>query len=402
MPQASSLSTTPKSLNGSTNPTACNPLDDYLALCKEACDGEIDRLYGPGERGPNGLYDLILDYPLRGGKALRPALSIATCLGLGGHLEAILPTAATLELYHNAFLIHDDIEDESWWRRGKPTLHVDHGVPIAVNVGDAMLSLSLQPLLDNVERVGLGPALRILRAVAKMTRLTVDGQALELEWVRSNTWRLSDDDYLKMVELKTSWYSFITPLQAGAIATGAGPERLAPLEVLGRHLGAAFQITDDLLNLRADPQEYGKEIGGDIWEGKRTLMLLHALRSAEPKDREGAVQILAKRRPRAEGELGLTELLDRLTALGQLSQSGRLEIEARLHGHHPSESKSLNDIRWLYELMHRVGSLNHAREVAARHAREAATALAGLDWLPRSRHRDMLASLVDYVHGRTR
>ena len=403
MPPASSLSTTRKPLDGSTNPIACSTLDDYLALCKDASDGEIDRLYGPGERGSNGLYDLILDYPLRGGKALRPALSIATCLGLGGHLDAILPTAATLELYHNAFLIHDDIEDESWWRRGKPTLHIDHGVPIAVNVGDAMLSLSLQPLLDNVERVGLGPALRILRAVAKMTRLTVDGQALELEWVRSNTWRLDDDDYLKMVELKTSWYSFITPLQAGAIAAGAGSERLASLESLGRHLGVAFQITDDLLNLRADPEEYGKEIGGDLWEGKRTLMLLHTLRSAEPTDRERAVQILSKRRPSADGELGLTALLDRLTANGQLSQSGKAEIQARMQGsHHPAESKSLNDIRWLYELMHRVGSLSHARDVAAGHAREAAIVLAGLDWLPRSRHRDMLASLVDYVHGRTR
>ncbi len=158
--------------------------------CKEACDGEIEKLYGSGQHGTGGLYDLILDYPLRGGKALRPALSIAICLGLGGHLEAVLPTAATLELYHNAFLIHDDIEDESWWRRGKPTLHIDHGIPIAVNVGDAMLSLSLQPLLDNVERVGLGPALRILRAVAHMTRQTVEGQAIELEWVRCNTWEL--------------------------------------------------------------------------------------------------------------------------------------------------------------------------------------------------------------------
>ncbi len=401
MPQASSLSKS-DSLDGGTNPTACNPLDDYLALCKDACDGEIDRLYGPGERGSNGLYDLILDYPLRGGKAMRPALSIAACLGLGGHLEAILPTAATLELYHNAFLIHDDIEDESWWRRGKPTLHIDHGVPIAVNVGDAMLSLSLQPLLDNVERVGLGPALRILRAIAKMTRLTVDGQALELQWVRANTWQLDDADYLKMVELKTSWYSFITPLQAGAIAAGAGPERLAPLESLGRHLGAAFQITDDLLNLRGDPEEYGKEIGGDLWEGKRTLMLLHTLRSAESPDQERAVQILSKRRPGPDGELELTALLDRLTASGQLSQPGRAAIQAQLQGHQPSESKSLNDIRWLYELMHRVGSLTHARDVAASHAQEAAITLAGLDWWPGSRHRDMLASLVDYVHGRTR
>ena len=236
------------------------------------------------------------------------------CLGLGGHLEAILPTAATLELYHNAFLIHDDIEDESWWRRGKPTLHIDHGMPIAVNVGDAMLSMSLQPLLDNVERVGLGPALRILRAVAQMTRQTVDGQALELEWVRSNTWRLDDADYLAMVELKTSWYSFITPLQVGAIAAGAGTDQLAPLESLGRHLGAAFQITDDLLNLRADPEEYGKEIGGDLWEGKRTLMLLHALRCAEHEDRDRAVRSSPRRRPNADGELGLAALLDRLVA----------------------------------------------------------------------------------------
>jgi geranylgeranyl diphosphate synthase type II len=402
MLKASSQSKTTRPFSGDAVPTSCNPLDDYLALCKEACDGEIDRLYGPGERRSNGLYDLILDYPLRGGKALRPALSIAMCLGLGGCLEAILPTAATLELYHNAFLIHDDIEDESWWRRGKPTLHIDHGVPIAVNVGDAMLSLSLQPLLDNVERVGLGPALRILRAIAKMTRQTVDGQALELEWIRSNAWQLDDDDYLEMVELKTSWYSFITPLQAGAIAAGAPAEMMAPLESLGRHLGAAFQITDDLLNLRADPQEYGKEIGGDLWEGKRTLMLLHTLRCAEPDDRERAVAILAKCRPGTNGELELTELLDRLTAHGQLSQSGRAEIEARLQGQHRSESKSGTEIQWRVELMQRVGSLEHARDVAAGHARTAAAALAGLDWFPHSRHRDMLADLVDYVNGRTR
>ncbi len=383
-------------------PLVPNALEDYLATCKEACVGEIKRLYGAGEGNSSGLQEMILDYPMRGGKALRPALSVASCLGLGGQLEAILPTAATLELYHNAFLIHDDIEDESWWRRGKPTLHVDHGIPIAVNVGDAMLSLSLQPLLDNVERVGLGPALRILRAVAKMTRLTVDGKAIELDWVRSNAWRLDDADYLNMVELKTSWYSFITPLQAGAIAAGAGPERMAALESLGRHLGAAFQIADDLLNLRADPEEYGKEIGGDLWEGKRTLMLLHTLRCSEPEDRERAVQILAKRRPGVDREFGLSELLDRLTAGGELSKVGRVQIEARIEGLYPSEPKSLNDIRWLYELMQRVGSLRHARDVAARHAREAAAALAHLDWLPRSRHRDVLADLVDYVHGRNR
>ncbi|MEO3760787.1 polyprenyl synthetase family protein [Mycobacterium sp. B14F4] len=388
--------------DGTTVLARPNVLEDYLGACKEVCDGEIKRLYAPDTHRAGSLYDLILDYPLRGGKALRPALSIAMCLGLGGQLEAILPTAATLELYHNAFLIHDDIEDESRWRRGKPTLHIDHGVPVAVNVGDAMLSLSLQPLLDNVERVGLGPALRILRAVAHMTRRTVEGQAIELDWVRANTWQLDDAHYLEMVELKTSWYSFITPLQVGAVAAGAPPEQLAPLESLGRHLGAAFQITDDLLNLRADPQEYGKEIGGDLWEGKRTLMVLHALRNAMPEDRNRAREILGRCRPSSDSEIRLDDLLDRLVAGGDLSRAGRAEIASHVRSQRGERPKNLDDVRWLYGLMQRVGSFEHARRVAARHARDAAAVLGSLDWLPASRHRDVLAGLVEYVHGRTR
>lgn len=391
----------PKSEAGSVAPTA-DTLGVYLADCKQACDSEIERLYGSGQQGSSSLHELILDYPQRGGKALRPALAIAICLGLGGHLEAVLPTAATLELYHNAFLIHDDIEDESWWRRGKPTMHIDHGVPIAVNVGDAMLSLTLQPLLDNVERIGLGPALRILRAVAHMTRQTVDGQAIELDWVKRNSWQLEDADYLKMVELKTSWYSFITPLQAGAIAAGAPVDRLGPLETLGRHIGAAFQITDDLLNLRADPEDYGKEIGGDLWEGKRTLMLLHALRSLSEGERDRAVQILGKRRPAIDGELNLTELLDRLAGRGELSVTGRTEISGFLHAQRHTDAKTLDDIRWLFEMMQEVGSLDHARDVAARHAQAAESALSQMNWLPDSQHREMLCSLVGYVHERTR
>lgn len=205
-----------------------------------------------------------------------------------------------------------------------------------------------------------------------------------------------------MVELKTSWYSFITPLQVGAIAAGESAGRLAPLEALGRHLGAAFQITDDLLNLRADPDVYGKEIGGDLWEGKRTLMLLHVLRRSRPSDRERALHILAKRRPTADSESGLLELLDKLARRGELSGSGRDSIRTYLSAQHVSEPKTLDDIRWLYQLMLDVGSLAHAKNVAAHHAREASAILADLDWLPPSHHRDALVSVVDYVHGRTR
>jgi len=205
-----------------------------------------------------------------------------------------------------------------------------------------------------------------------------------------------------MVELKTSWYSFITPLQAGAIAAGEGQDRLGPLEALGRHLGAAFQITDDLLNLRADPEAYGKEIGGDLWEGKRTLMLLHVLRCAVPADQERAMHIMAKRRPTTDGELGLTDLLNKLTGRGELSKDGRAAIREFLYSQHISDPKTLDDVHWLYQLMHRTGSLTHARDIAAHHAREAAAVLADLDLLPPSHHRDALAELVSYVYGRTR
>ena len=226
-----------------------------------------------------------------------------------------------------------------------------------------MLSLSLQPLLDNVERVGLGPALRILRAVAHMTRRTVEGQALELDWVRSNTWQLDDDDYLEMVELQDELVLVHHTAAGRRHRRRRRTDRLAPLESLGRHIGAAFQITDDLLNLRADPEDYGKEIGGDLWEGKRTLMLLHALRSAEPDDqgprRADPRQAPPERRRRARARptcwIGSRHAVN-------CPGPGGPRSSARLQGQRTWESKSLDDIRWLYGLMQRVGSLEHARD----------------------------------------
>jgi len=373
----------------------------YMDDCRRLVTDEIRRLFDHRVYRREMLYELILDYPLRDGKALRPTLSIAMCRASGGVVEAVLPTAATLELYHNAFLVHDDIEDDSLMRRGRPTLHVDHGVPIAVNVGDAMLCLSLKPLLDNVEVVGLGPALRILEAVARMTRESVEGQAVELDWIRHNECDLDDDAYIEMVVQKTGWYSFIVPMQVGAIAAGASNDEVDQLVAFGQDLSIAFQITDDLLNVRADPEEYGKEIGGDLWEGKRTLILLHALRTAPAAERNRAVDILNKARPPSDEMTRMRSVLTQLVIDGALTPGGRAALEDAVWGAR-SASKSMSDVQWLFGLLERQRSAEHATRVARRYAEGAADRLAQLDWIPPSSHRTIIESLVEYVHERTR
>ena len=376
-------------------------LEAYMADCRRLVTDEIRRLFDGRREHREVLYRLILDYPLREGKALRPTLSIAMCRALGGDVEAVLPTAATLELYHNAFLVHDDVEDDSMMRRGRPTLHVEHGVPIAVNVGDAMFCLSLKPLLDNVSVIGLGPALRILETVSHMTQESVEGQAIELDWIRRNRWDLHDSDYVNMVVQKTGWYSFIVPMQVGAIAAGASSEQVNELVAFGRELSVAFQITDDLLNVRADPDKYGKEIGGDLWEGKRTLILLHAVRSARASDRERAMLILSRDRPPSDKAAHVRDLLEQLVTLHDLTPAGRQELERTVWGG-PTRVKTLSDVQWLFDLVGLQRSVEYASTIARRHADSAAAHLAQLDWLLPSAHRAVIETLVEYVHERSR
>ncbi len=384
-------------------------LQEYLGECRALVLEEIRRIIPEDGRYGEVLYRLMFDYPLREAKGLRPALTIATCRALGGKLDAVLRSATVLELYHNAFLIHDDIEDESLMRRGAPTLHRSHGVPVAVNVGDAMLCLSLQPLLDNVAVVGLGPALRILQAVARMTRESVEGQALELDWVHRRVWDLGDDDYVSMVSKKTSWYSFVTPMRVGAVAAGLPEDHIEPLEDFARFLGVAFQIRDDVLNLRGEARAYGKEIGGDLWEGKRTLMLLHMMRSATPEERAEVQRILALPRPETPPEtagdaaVDPAKLLEQLVISGDLSEAGRRKLVDAGIAEPGPPVRTVGDVRTLLDLMQKYGSLDYADGVAEHWADGARGRFEQLkQWIPESVHRDFLETVVDYVHSRSR
>ena len=257
-----------------------------------------------------GLRDLVADYPSRGGKAIRPALCLATCVAFGGTLDDALPTAVAIELLHNAFLVHDDVEDGSLLRRGAPTLNARYGEAVAVNVGDALALLAMAPLRDNRRTLSARMAALIAEEFDTMARRTVEGQATELSWRRGNRVDLTPDDYLDLVLRKTCWYTTIHPLRAGAVIGSWGHAPLDDLVRFGFHLGAAFQIADDLLNLTGDVERYGKEALGDLFEGKRTLMVIHLLAVLPPPERSDLVQLLALERSQrtdadVRGVLGL-------------------------------------------------------------------------------------------------
>jgi geranylgeranyl diphosphate synthase type II len=295
-----------------------DPVDELLSSYGERVrERLVDYLPRREPRSP--LYDLVADYPLRPSKMLRGSLCLATCGAYGGSVDAALDSAVAIELLHNAFMIHDDIEDDSLVRRGRPTLHVEHGVPIALNVGDAMSFLSVGPLVENARHLGDRVAWAILSEFLEVVARTVEGQALELGWARDGRFDVDERDYLRMVLLKTCWYTTILPCRVGKlVATGRiGPEDLVSF---GTYFGSSFQICDDVLNLDGDLGAYGKEIGGDIHEGKRTIMLVHLLRTCGPEEREEVLSIY--RRPPAErGEADIARVIDLMRSHGSIDHA---------------------------------------------------------------------------------
>jgi geranylgeranyl diphosphate synthase type II len=308
------------------------------------------------------LYALVADYPRRGGRMLRPSLCIATARAFGASLEDATGPAVALELMHNAFLVHDDVEDDSEERRGRPTLHALHGVPVAVNVGDALSLLGLRALMDGQHRLGPLLTLRLVAEAEHMARESIEGQAIELGWRRDNSLTVSEGAYLEMIFKKTCWYTTLFPLRVGALLGGRGDEDLDRFVRFGFFLGAAFQIQDDLLNLAGDPLRYGKELGGDIREGKRTLMLIRLLDQATAEERRR-----------------LADLLER-----------------------PRTERSDADVAWVRERMDAYGCLTHGRQVAhamAGAARHEASLL--FSSLPDSRDRRFIEGLPSWVLTRT-
>ena len=320
-----------------------------------------------GSPGP-WLYDLLRRYPSRPGKGLRPTLFLATCEAFGGSAASAMGVAVAIELLHNAFLVHDDIVDGSLQRRGSPTLHEDVGLGLALNAGDALGALAQRQLRLSIDDLSGSVAAQVLEEFETMLMRTAEGQATELGWCRDNVDDVGPEDYLDLIMHKTCWYTTIHPLRVGAlIGAAAAPNGPTPdLDAMIRFgflLGASFQIRDDILNLTGDDR-YGKEIGGDLLEGKRTLMLIHLRQNARGADSGVVSDFLARDR----------------------------------------ERRSVDDTHRIRALMEQYGSISFAQEFADGVATQAITAFetAFAPALTPEPNEGAIAvrSMIAYMHGR--
>lgn len=268
------------------------------------------------------LYAPMREYPSRPGKALRPALCLSAGRAFGASTADLLGIAVAIELLHNAFLVHDDVADGSEMRRGRPTLSATYGIAAALNAGDAIAVVAGQVLRRATRRMDRDLADLVWAEFDTMTLRTLEGQATEVGWQLDDVEDLGPQDYLDLIMRKTCWYTTIHPLRVGAIVGSGGAVELAPLVRFGFHFGAAFQIRDDLLNLVGDEHMYGKEILGDLYEGKRTLPLMHLLSVTGGADRALVGDYLRLTRTERSDELVRTirALMDDYGSIGFTSE----------------------------------------------------------------------------------
>jgi geranylgeranyl diphosphate synthase type II len=234
---------------------------------------------------PASLYEPGSYFLGIGGKRIRPVL----CLMGNDLFDTITPdawhVATAIELFHNFTLIHDDMMDKAPLRRGLPTVHIKYGDSTALLTGDVMLIVAYE-YLNKIKSAYLHRIISIFNQTAKQV---CEGQQLDMDFEKQDN--VQPDDYLHMIELKTS-VLLAASLEMGAILGGASAGNCHHMYEFGKNLGIAFQIQDDYLDAFGDPEKFGKDVGGDIRQNKKTFLLLHALQNANAEQRAELEQLM--------------------------------------------------------------------------------------------------------------
>jgi geranylgeranyl diphosphate synthase type II len=228
---------------------------------------------------PAELYEPIKYILALGGKRMRPALLLMACDLFGGDVEAALPPALAIEVFHNFTLMHDDIMDNAPKRRGKTTVHEKWNSNVAILSGDVMLIEGYKLMMQVRENI-----LRQVLDIFNETAVGVcEGQQLDMTFETSNN--ISIEEYINMIRLKTA-VVLGGALKIGALIGEADIKDAELLSKFGEYLGIAFQLQDDILDVYGNPEKFGKQVGGDIISNKKTYLLIKALELVKGTDAE--------------------------------------------------------------------------------------------------------------------
>lgn len=293
----------------------------------------------------------IWDLLDRGGKRWRPALLLWTAEAIAGKKTAVelVDFAAIVEVVHNGTLVADDLEDDSLVRRGKPCLHRLFGVDVAVNAGNSMYFL---PLLSLAKKKIIPDSVLVQAYetyLQEMVNLSY-GQAFDIWWHKGHSQNVTEEQYLQMCAYKTGTLARMAA-RLGAILAQAKPNIIDAFGEFAESIGIAFQIQDDVLNLVSKPEEYGKDVGEDITEGKRSLLVIHAFSKLSATEKKELLAILnAHTRDQKRIDRAI-ELVRKSGAFEYAQQKARGLVEsawAKLAPHlKPSEAKdTLKALAW--------------------------------------------------------
>jgi Geranylgeranyl pyrophosphate synthase len=228
---------------------------------------------------PKSLYEPLKYILSGGGKRIRPMLVLFCCEAVGGKFEDALDASIAMEILHNFTLVHDDIMDNADTRRGMETIHKKWDTSIAILAGDELIGLAYKSLLNTPA----GDIREISKSFTDGIIEVCEGQSFDKEFEERRDVRL--DEYLMMIEKKTSML-LVTCAEIGALIGNAPSETINSLKKYAGSIGLAFQIQDDMLDITADEKEFGKKIGGDLVEGKKTYLLLKAMELVnKPEDK---------------------------------------------------------------------------------------------------------------------
>lgn len=253
-----------------------------------------------------------------GGKRIRPYLTLLACGMCGGQTKDALPAALAVEILHNFTLVHDDIMDGADTRRGSPSVFKKWDENTAILSGDVMFADAFRQLAfyGSDQSYSKQEYSDMLDAFTTATITVCEGQALDMEFVGRA--KVSHKDYIQMIKGKTA--ALLTgALRMGAIAAHADQEKQLQLGKLGEEMGIAFQIQDDLLDVTADPEKFGKKPGGDIYEGKKTYLTILALERANKEQASFIQHVLESRQPTEDDVDQVLVLLKELNVISDIS-----------------------------------------------------------------------------------